>query len=55
MPQLPGLFYSVPLSLQHATVDPCLRQRLLDARLSTEELMLLNCSVGEDSSESLGL
>ena len=24
-------------------------------RLSTEELMLLNCGVGEDSSESLGL
>ena len=24
-------------------------------KLSTEELMLLNCSVGEDSSESLGL
>ena len=24
-------------------------------KLSTEELMLLNCGVGEDSSESLGL
>ena len=24
-------------------------------RLSTEELMLLNCGVGEDSGESLGL
>ena len=24
-------------------------------KLSTKELMLLNCSVGEDSSESLGL
>ena len=26
----------------------------LQRKLSTEELMLLNCSVGEDSSESLG-
>ena len=26
-----------------------------DRKLSTEELMLLNCGVGEDSSESLGL
>ena len=26
-----------------------------EAELSTEELMLLNCGVGEDSSESLGL
>ena len=24
-------------------------------KLSTEELMLLNCGIGEDSSESLGL
>ena len=27
----------------------------LSKKLSTEELMLLNCGVGEDSSESLGL
>ena len=27
----------------------------LQRKLSTEELMLLNCGVGEDSSESLGL
>ena len=27
----------------------------LQRKLSTEELMLLNCVVGEDSSESLGL
>ena len=27
----------------------------LEKKLSTEELMLLNCGVGEDSSESLGL
>ena len=27
----------------------------LERKLSTEELMLLNCSVGEDSCESLGL
>ena len=49
MPQLPGLLYLVPLTLQHAAVDPCLCQRLLDTGLSTEELMLLDCGVGEDS------
>ena len=27
----------------------------LERKLSAEELMLLNCSVGEDSGESLGL
>ena len=27
----------------------------LERKLSTEELMLLNCGVGEDFSESLGL
>ena len=27
----------------------------LQRKLSTEELMLLNCGIGEDSSESLGL
>ena len=27
----------------------------LERKLSTEELMLLNCGVGEDSCESLGL
>ena len=27
----------------------------LERKLSTEELMLLNCGVGEDSGESLGL
>ena len=27
----------------------------LEKKLSAEELMLLNCGVGEDSSESLGL
>ena len=27
----------------------------LEKKLSTEELMLFNCGVGEDSSESLGL
>ena len=27
----------------------------LQRKLSTEELMLLNCGVGEDSGESLGL
>ena len=27
----------------------------LEGKLSTEDLMLLNCGVGEDSCESLGL
>ena len=27
---IPGLLKSVPLTLQHATVEPCLHQRLLD-------------------------
>ena len=37
-----------PVVLMHVTVG-------LWRRLSTEELMLLNCGVGEDSWESLGL
>ena len=31
------------------------RQEYWSGLLSTEELMLLNCGVGEDSQESLGL
>ena len=33
----------------------CIEGRFLRTRLSTEELMLLNCGVGEDPWESLGL
>ena len=36
--------------------ESCMDVRVgLSKKLSTEELMLLNCGVGEDSSESLGL
>ena len=34
---------------------PCMNVRAEPRRLSTEELMLLNCGVGEDSRQSLGL
>jgi len=40
----------------HEVMEPCMDERVgLWRRLSTEELMLLNCGVGEDSWESLGL
>ena len=42
--------------LVNAMVFPCMDVRVgLWRRLSAEELMLLNCGVGEDSWESLGL
>ena len=44
--------------LVRAMVFPviCMDVRVgLERKLSTEELMLLNCGVGEDSRESLGL
>ena len=45
-----------PKSLQVVTTVMKLKDACsLEEKLSTEELMLLNCGVGEDSQESLGL
>ena len=47
---------STKIHLVKAMVFPCMDVRDgLWRKLSTEELMLLNCGVGEDSWESLGL
>nr|XP_042098262.1 cylicin-1 [Ovis aries] len=37
--RLPGLLKSVPLTLQHATVEPCLQQRLLDTHRCLGDLI----------------
>ena len=42
---LPGLLESVPLTLQQATVDPCLRWRLLDSYRQVWLSLLWGCSV----------
>ena len=45
-----------PKSLQVVTTAMKLKDACsLEEKLSAEELMLLNCGVGEDSQESLGL
>ena len=45
-----------PKSLQMVTAAMKLKDACsLEEKLSAEELMLLNCGVGEDSQESLGL
>ena len=53
-----GITLSTKIRLVKAMVFPVLMLDVkvgLQRRLSAEELMLLNCGVGEDSCESLGL
>ena len=53
-----SLLNNLPICLVKAMVFPAVMygcESWTIKKLSAEELMLLNCGVGEDSSESLGL
>jgi len=50
---LPTKVYLVKAMIFPVVMNGCESQTIL--KLSAEELMLLNCGVGEDSGESLGL